>query len=197
MNSVRAYDILERLASFLRAEERKLGSELGLQPVHLRTLRFLARANRYSNSPVAVAEYLGLTKGTASQTLIRLQEKQLVSTTPDTTDRRKLHLHLTRAGRRVVTRVSPPKVFERAFGLRDASSTAGTLESSLSSLLMTLQRLNGSRPFGICRTCAHFERNDTRSSFRCGLTGEPLKARETSLICREHSPLAETDATTW
>ncbi len=189
MNSTLTYDLLERLASLLRAEERRLGKEHGLEPVHLRALRFLARANRYSDTPVAVSEYLGLTKGTASQTLIRLQEKGMLAASPDPKDGRRVHLRLTRAGRKVVSHVDPPKLFQEAL---EASSVSSSLQGSFLDLLRTLQHLNGSRPFGVCRSCVHFRSGDGKGSFLCGLTEEPLKARESHLICREHQPVSAT-----
>ena len=193
MDFALTYDLLERLASLLRAEERHVGKELGVEPVHLRALRFLGRANRYSDTPVAVAEYLGLTKGTASQTLIRLQGKGLVTGRPSLKDKRKLHLSLTKAGRAVVSRVNPPRAFKEAFA---ASSAPSSLDELFLELLTTLQRINGSKSFGICKTCAHFQHRGTGNSYRCGLTEEPLKVRETGLICREHLSLLNEPAGT-
>ena len=43
----------------------------GLNPAQWEALRFIARANRYSRSPGAIARYLGTTRGTVSQTLDR------------------------------------------------------------------------------------------------------------------------------
>jgi MarR family transcriptional regulator, negative regulator of the multidrug operon emrRAB len=51
-----------------------------------------------------------------------------------------------------------------------------------------LQRANGSRTFGVCRSCRFFRRQ--RSGFECGLTGEPLSAADSAMICREHEPAA-------
>ncbi|GJM43633.1 MAG: transcriptional regulator [Gemmatimonadota bacterium] len=179
------YDLLERLATLLLAEERRLGGEWALQPVHLRVLRFLGRANRYSDTPAAVAEYLGLGKGTASQSLILLQEKGLVGAHPDAKDGRKRHLSLTALGRKVARRTTPPPLF------RDALDRLGEhtepLGASLLALLKALQDSGGSRAFGVCETCAHCEHSEGERSFRCGLTGERLKLRETQLICREHT----------
>ena len=42
----------------------------GLSPAQWESLRFIARANRYSSNPTALAKFLGSTKGTVSQTLI-------------------------------------------------------------------------------------------------------------------------------
>ena len=54
----------------------------GLNPAQWESLRFLARANRYSRTPSALAEYLRTTKGTASQTLKSLESKGYVRRVP-------------------------------------------------------------------------------------------------------------------
>ncbi|HIP78057.1 MAG TPA: MarR family transcriptional regulator, partial [Kiloniellaceae bacterium] len=56
--------LLERLARVLQNEAH---SE-GLKPTQWEALRYLSRANRFSRTPSGVTAYLGMTKGTVSQT---------------------------------------------------------------------------------------------------------------------------------
>src|ERR1700674_5335522 len=70
-------ELVERLGNLMRTELRKSGGDEALQPVHLQALIYLSKANRYSNTPQALAEYLGLTKGTVSQTLLLLDPRGL------------------------------------------------------------------------------------------------------------------------
>lgn len=184
MTADRVYELLERLGNLLRSEERALGAAAGLQPVHLHALAYLARCNRYSDTPMAVAEYLGATKGTVSQTLAVLQTKGLVVASDDANDGRKVHLRLSAKGRRFVDRRLPPAVL--AAGLAAApAGAAGGLEQQLTALLADMQRARGQRSFGVCRTCRHFGAADTGG--RCGLTGERLLDEETQRVCREHA----------
>ncbi|MCP4325394.1 MAG: MarR family transcriptional regulator, partial [Alteromonadales bacterium] len=60
------FNIIERLANLLRQEIRLAGKELGLQPVQQEALYYLSICNKYSDTTLAVTEYLGLTKGTVS-----------------------------------------------------------------------------------------------------------------------------------
>jgi hypothetical protein len=64
---------------------------------------------------------------------------------------------------------------------------AGELEndpiSALEEILVAMQRGNDNRSFGVCRSCSHFRR--TLGGFQCGLTGEPLSAKDSTKICRE------------
>ena len=179
-------DLLERIGHLLRAEERQAGAAEGLQPVHLHALRFLDRCNRYSDHPAAVTEYLGLTKGTVSQTLAVLEGKGLIARRPDSQDKRKIHLRMTAKGRRVVRRALPPELLDWAIaGLPDRGAK---LEGELRSLLVSLQHANAGRSFGVCQQCRFLQREGAKTS--CGLTGEALTLEETQLICREHEVAA-------
>src|SRR3546814_13923422 len=65
--------LLDRLSRLTR----ELQFVDGLNPAQWEALRFLATANKYSRSPTALAEYLGATKGTVSQTLLRSEERRV------------------------------------------------------------------------------------------------------------------------
>jgi DNA-binding MarR family transcriptional regulator len=183
MSVDRLYALLERLGNLLRTEERAAGLPHGLQPVHLQALRYLQSCNRYSNTPAALTEYLGLTKGTVSQTLLLLEEKGLLRKEADAEDRRVVHLLLTDAGRKVLKEALPPDLFKRALAHVPGGDAA--LEDALTGLLRSLQAANAQRSFGACATCKHFQREGA-GRFRCGLTQEPLSREDSLLLCREH-----------
>lgn len=172
MESSRALHLLERISSLLRSELRK-SSAAGLEPVHFAALGYLARANRFSANPLAVAEYLGLTKGNVSQRLMVLERKGLLRKTAGKEDRRTVRLQLTPRGRAVLGRVAPPPA--------DAA-----LERALDRLLRRILAANGGRTFGQCHTCRfHQTRNGAPY---CGLLQLPLTRAEADQICREHEP---------
>ena len=89
-------DALDRLGVLLRADDRRTA---GLLPVHRALLRYLARANRYSDTPGAATLYLGLTKGTVSQSIALLERKGMLRKSRDGADRRVVRLRLTAKGR--------------------------------------------------------------------------------------------------
>ena len=72
-----------------------------------RVLHYLSVCNRYSDTPMAVTEYLGQTKGTVSQTLKVLEKKALLFKEPDKDDKRVMHLKLTEQGQAAVARQHP------------------------------------------------------------------------------------------
>lgn len=180
--------LLERLAALLHQSVRDDGARHGLLPIHVQVLGYLSRANRYSDLPIAIAEYFGITRGTVSQTLGVLERKGLVRKRPDARHGRRVHLALTPAGERVLKDSWARRIEE---ALDSAPQEAAALERGLRRLLAGLQELNGQRAFGVCRQCAHFIAH--KDGYRCGLTGEPLKPQDTVRICREWTrPEAET-----
>jgi DNA-binding MarR family transcriptional regulator len=177
------------LARLIHGEARGRALAAGLQPVHLTALAYLRDANRYSNTPQALAEFLGSTKGTVSQSLLLLYRRGLVEREADTRDGRVVRLRLSAAGERLLSEAG----FEAQWTAAAESlppKDAEIASRSLSSMLRSLQRSQGGRTFGVCATCAHFTRQGPRS-FRCGLTGEPLTKTDSTKICREHTPAAE------
>ncbi len=181
MPTSRRVDLLERIGNLIRSDAREAAHGAGIQPVQLEMLAYLGRCNRYSDTPAAVADYLGLTKGTVSQSLQRLEERGLVERRPDEADGRVSHLGLTAEGRKVL-RSRSRRAIEAAIG--EAVDGAAEIEAALEQWLRALQRANGQRSFGVCASCRFFEREGSRT--RCGLTQELLSVRDSERICREH-----------
>ncbi len=177
--------LLERLASLRRSECRTLLSEHGLQPVHLEALNYLSVCNRYSDTPKAVTEFLGQTKGTVSQTLKVLEKKHLLEKVTDTQDRRVTHLSLTKAGVELVTLIQGSASLVAALDSL-APANLNSINVSLKALLTSYQENNNYLTFGQCLSCIHnIKQGDGR--FLCGLTQEALSQGDVELICREHT----------
>ncbi len=180
-------DLLQRLTLLLRTQGRQRAAEQGLNPVQAEALAFLARANRYSDQPSAVAEYLGASRGTTSQTLKRLAERGLLRASADPADGRRVHLRVTSKGRRAAQALAQAELGGIVQATeRLAPAERERLRGDLEQLLRSLQRAHGSRTFGICRTCRHFRAQALGDRHRCGLTLEPLADEESGLVCREH-----------
>lgn len=177
----RSVSLLERLGALIHQSIREDAARHGLLPIQLQVLAYLAQANRYSDIPIAVAEYFGITRGTVSQTLGVLERKGLVRKVADLKNRRRVHLQLTPTGWKLLedswaTRLSA--------ALEDnPACDPETLEAGLRGLLMALQVQNNHQAFNVCRHCVHFQTEG--AGHRCGLTGEPLTVEESRKICRE------------
>jgi MarR family transcriptional regulator, negative regulator of the multidrug operon emrRAB len=179
----RILELVERLGMLLRADLRRIGTETALQPVHLQALQYLARCNRYSNTPAALGAYLGQTKGTVSQSLKVMERQGYLEKHEDPEDRRVVRLALTAKARSLLERVDPPDAWAAAEqSLAPAQHEA--VAEGLEALLRSLQKAHGGRAFGVCAHCRHFQ-SDPSGAHRCGLTGEPLSEQESLLICQE------------
>ncbi|NOT83508.1 MAG: MarR family transcriptional regulator [Methylococcaceae bacterium] len=189
MNNVALYDLIESMSALIRSEERRRCSAVGLQLVHLQVLHYLSRCNRYSDVPAALSLYLGVTRGTISQTLLLLEKKGFIAKTADKKDGRVVHLHLLPAGKAIVEQARPTDLLDRAERILQQSDL--TLDSqAFSQALMALQKANHGQSFGLCRTCKHFTRIKP-DQFQCGLTLEALSTEDSQKICQEHSLVAD------
>jgi DNA-binding MarR family transcriptional regulator len=172
--------LFERLGALVQQSVRDDAARHGLLPIHIQVLHYLAQANRYSDLPIAIAEYFGITRGTVSQTLAVLERKGLLTKEPDSRHGKRVHLKLTPAGE-VALKESWADRVERA--MQALPIEAEAVEATLRGLLVALQHINARRAFGICHRCAHFLPEERGA--RCGLTGEPLALEQTVRICRE------------
>lgn len=181
-------DMVERLGRLAAAAQR----EEGLVPAQWEALRYLGRANRYSRSPGALAQFLGSTKGTVSQTVLALERKQLVRRTRDRQDRRGVELRLTAKGEALLERDPLARLSDAAQEL--PAPVQAALAAGLTALLSRLQKQAGRRSFGQCATCRFFRPNDAGTEpggpHRCGITLEPLSGSDSQLICMEHQAAA-------
>ena len=180
------FDLSERLGTLTRARLRQAGLAHGLQTIHLQVMMYLGRANRLSNTPQGTTEYLGLTKGTVSQSILVLARKRLVTRQTDERDGRVVRLVLTERA------VSLLKEINVVGAWRDALQSASPARVSsamqvLRQVLTNLQTEAGQRAFGVCSTCRHNQRLGPRSYF-CALIQEKLSSPEVRLICRVHAP---------
>jgi DNA-binding MarR family transcriptional regulator len=150
-----------------------------LNPAQIAALDYLARANRFSRAPSHVAEYLGTTRGTMSQTLKSLVRKGYLTERGSETDRRSISYDLTPAGTTLAGRHG---ALSRAVDALPAGDQE-RLGASLSAILAARLSANGGRAFGICKTCAHHRVTGDGAS--CALLSLPLAPEETTQICHE------------
>lgn len=181
------YELIECMSALIRTEERRRCTELGLQPIHFQLLNFLSRCNKYSDTPAAAANFLGMTRGTVSQSIIILEKKGYIKKTQDLADKRVVHLSLLPSGKEVLLEARPTELFEKAFAIlnRDMGKLSG--KALFTNALTALQKANQSNSFGMCKTCKHFSTKN--NGFFCQLTQEPLSTEDSEKICQEHNPV--------
>ncbi len=188
MQKTNIFDLIERMSALIRSEERKKCAEYGLQLVHLQVLDYISRCNKYSNTPAALTNYLGMTRGTVSQTLLLLEKKGYVHKTSDTKDRRVVHLSLLPAGMEILNKTQLSELFSQAAAQLDQNELAH-YDDILVTVLTALQKCNKSYSFGLCKTCKFFTLMP--ENYLCGLTQEPLSEADSQKICQEHSVIMD------
>lgn len=185
MHELETFKLIERISALLRSEERKKYAAIGLQPVHGQVLEYLAKCNKYSNTHASVAEYLGLTKGTVSQSIQILERKRYLEKNIDSLDGRVVHLSLSEQGKTLIDELKPLDIFKQA-ETKVGHQAFNTIDQALQTTLSVLQKANHSKSFGLCRTCHYFAVESHH--YQCGLTGEDLDREDTDKICRDHVP---------
>jgi DNA-binding MarR family transcriptional regulator len=177
---------LERLARVMRAREH----EGGLNPAQWEALRYLARANRFSNSPGALTRYLGATKGTISQTIIALERKGYITKAARPGGRKSLSLSLTPKGEEMLKRDPWAEVAAAAEDL--GGKTRRRLHRGLSELLAGELERAGLASFGLCTSCRFFREKgrtqDPGGPHLCMLFEHPLTQEDSGRICMAHEP---------
>lgn len=172
--------LLERVARLTQ----NLGTAEGLNSVQWETLRYFGRANKFSCTPSGLTDYLGVTKGTVSQTINAMERKEFVKKVDVPGNARSVRIELTAKGKKLLSKNPLLTMMEDLDGLSDADIQR--LNKSLRYLIeRSLSRRNGSA-FGLCQSCRHFEaKHEDGDPHRCGLLVIPLKESDSALICRE------------
>jgi DNA-binding MarR family transcriptional regulator len=156
------------------------GSSADLTPAQWTALRYFARANRFSRTISAFAEFHATTRGTASQTVKSLVARGYLSRTRSERDGRSTDFALTERSRRALA-ADPFEAVVRAVRLLtpvQRERTASALRKVLDNLAAERERPAA----GVCALCGHLKPAG-RGAFRCGLLREPLAGSELEQLC--------------
>ena len=158
------------------------GNQEGLTPAQWTALRFFARANRFSRTVSAFAEFHSTTRGTASQTVRGLVQQGYLTRYRSERDARSSCLETTEKAL-VALKDDPLEDLARAAGVVPGRARP-SLAVHLTLVLGELAERRGRRSFGSCTSCGHFKGDGFPSAeYSCGLVGEKLAAEEIEQIC--------------
>jgi DNA-binding MarR family transcriptional regulator len=151
-----------------------------LTPAQWMALRFFARANRFSRTVSAFADFHATTRGTASQIVKSLAQRGYLTRTRSERDGRSTTFDLTEKSRRKLDGDPFEAVVRAARDLSPAQRdrTASGLRRILQSLAVERER----PALGVCTLCGHLA-GGAGSGFRCRLLREPLSATELEQLC--------------
>ena len=157
----------------------------GLTPAQWTALRYFSRANRFSRTVSAFAEFHATTRGTASQTIKSLVENGYLQRERSTRDRRSIRFDLTEPARALLAR-DPFESLVAAAG--DLSNTSRqVMGQGLERMLRTLVERHDKRAFGTCGNCRYLITgvccHENTTGRQCELLGEALSEPETEQLC--------------
>lgn len=185
-----ARTLAELLAQLGRAAY-STGSGEDLTPAQWMALRYFSRANRFSRTASAFADYHATTRGTASQTVKRLVEQRYLARTPSVRDGRSARLDITRKGRGALLDDPLDALVHSVRTIPNRSRI--DITRRLERVLKCLARERGERVFGVCTSCRYLEDQDSggesHETESCGLFGEPLEAEDLEQICVNFEPM--------
>src|SRR5437588_445993 len=124
-----------------------------LSPAQWMALRYFARANSFSRTPSAFAEFQATTRGTASQAIKALEAGGYLVRQRSKADRRSVSLRLTSEGKKALAR-DPFEVLVRAVDSLDANERTA-MHHTLHKVLTTVAASGARRCFGVCQDCAY------------------------------------------
>ena len=182
-------ELLLQVGRLVQAE----GYDGELSPAQWMALRFFARANPFSRTPSAFAEFQATTRGTATQAIKALEAGGYLVRQPFTTDGRSVSLRLTSKGKKALAR-DPFEVLVRAVDSLDATERTA-MRRALHQVLSTLATSGAHRRFGVCPDCTHFGREMRRnlpstgaSAAECLLLDVLLQPEDVGLLCVHFNP---------
>jgi len=183
--STTAQELVELLVQLGRAAYADCAAD-GLTPAQWTALRFFSRANRFSRTVSAFAEFHATTRGTASQTVKSLVDRDLLARRRSERDGRSVIFQLTGSGRSMLRRDPLLALVRAAEKLEPASSRR--VGDELARVRDWLAEERSAAATGKCARCGHLRRQG--DNLRCGLMEEPLEASELDEYCLRFRPAA-------
>ena len=157
----------------------------GLTPAQWTALRDFSRANRFSRTVSAFAEFHATTRGTASGTVKSLVQGSYLKRTRSSSDGRSAQLNVTSKARAILS--NDP--FQRLMRAADTLSTTAhrAVTKGLNRMLGELAQDLDKPRFGVCTECKHLCGDGRclqgQPPYQCGLLNEPLAEPEIEQLC--------------
>jgi len=185
-------ELLLQLGRLVHAE----GYHGELSPAQWMALRFFSRANPFSRTPSAFAEFQATTRGTASQAIKTLEAGGYLVRQRSDADGRSVSLHLTKKGKKALA-YDPFEVLVRAVDSLDEEEQA-TLHDVLHEILTAVATSGAHRYFGVCWNCTYLgaemygsSTNASALARECLLLGVPIEPQDAELLCIHFQPDSE------
>jgi MarR family transcriptional regulator, negative regulator of the multidrug operon emrRAB len=163
------------------------GTVHGLRDREWMALRFLARANRFSRTPSAVASHVGTTRGTASLFISELERLGYIERKRSDEDKRSVTLNITAQGKKILAR-DPVNQLVGAIAVLDEDDKT-RFRDALRHVLNKSDAAEQSHHTDVCKGCIFLrdDRTGTESKpsveYTCRLFRATITEAETELLC--------------
>ena len=168
-----------------------IGSGEDLRPGQWMALRYFSRANRFSRTVSAFADYHATTRGTASQTVKCLVEQGYLARRPSPRDGRSVRLELTEKGRGALVDDPLEALVYSVGGISRRARSDMTRQ--LECVLEHLARDRGGCLFGTCPSCRYLEIDSSgveeENTNRCSLFDVSMQPEQLERICVNFAPM--------
>lgn len=195
--SERIISAITRIASVLRNGAWQFATAEGLNPTQVDILEAL-RSRKEGVRLSWIAQHLGVTAASASDSIASLEAKGLVKKGRAADDGRAVALKLTASGKTLAARISGAVDFAHEAVADLPLATQEVLFGSLLSMIGKLQQSDRFPEMRACVTCQHFAMNrhaNPAAPHHCTLVDAPLSLSLLRIDCPEHLPAQATVAT--
>jgi len=184
----------ERIALFWRSNQWSVAKEYGLNPSQGDVLQ---RISRQPERAANLAQRLGVTQASLSDTISALVAKGLAERRPDPGDGRARRIEATGQGRALAA-VMPdvPEPLDAAIA-RLGDADRGALLRTLSLIIRSLQEAEAIPIQQMCLTCRHFRphvHDDPARPHHCGFVDAAFGDGCLRLDCADHETATEEEA---
>lgn len=158
----------------------------GLRDREWMALRFLARANRFSRTPSALAQFVGTTRATASQTVKRLEEKGYLQRQGSDQDKRSVILDVTPRGEKIL---SSDPITQLVHAIAALEIGANNFRDVLRHILEQLDARRDRHHADTCRKCIFLTEaasnlaSRKQPKYTCRFFRADLSEAEIGLLC--------------
>lgn len=179
---------LERIAQAFRVLLWQESKQFALSPLQVQLLIFLQQQPAERRKISALAVEFDVTKATVSDAVKSLEQKKLISKTPEAEDTRSYVIDLTGEGREIAEKTS---FFTEQLQVPVAKLHPDDQENMLLALMGIIRHLNQSGVIGVqrmCLTCSHYRRDSQGAAHFCTLLNQELQNQDLRIDCPEFSP---------
>lgn len=190
--SERILDAIARIAGVLRSGTWQFATSEGLNPTQVDIIDMLA-ARKDAVRLSWIAEQLGVSTASASDSVSSLTAKGLVEKARAPDDGRAIALRLTSDGHALVKKIAGATGFASEAIAQLSPAAQEQTFTSLLNLIGKLQQAEHFPDIRACVTCAHFmpdRHEDVLAPHHCALVDAPLRKEQLRLDCPEHQQTA-------